>query len=133
MAFGGNRREASVCASGFALLIVSSAAGAEYAIGRVPMRTCGTINCWQEVVVSSENSQHLTDWYTSTDIIHGYLFYLLLWIAVPRWSLSQRPPGPSLRKHTLTTAAPRFSNSTEQWNYSPIYSAQAEVAEFPLN
>ncbi|MBS0251440.1 MAG: DUF2585 domain-containing protein [Proteobacteria bacterium] len=90
MALGHSRRKTALPLYGLALVIVLGAAGVEYAMGRVPMCACGTIKLWHGVVKSSENSQHLIDWYTFTHIIHGYLFYLLLWLAVPHWSIPQR-------------------------------------------
>ncbi len=72
------------------LVLLSFQVLALFALGQPPICECGFVELWHGAVLSNGNSQHLTDWYTLSHVIHGILFYALLVVIFPRMSLRAR-------------------------------------------
>lgn len=72
------------------VLLISAHAFVLYLMGQPLIYSGGYVQLWHGAVISGENSQHFTDWYTFSHVIHGFLFYALLSVLFPRLSIGSR-------------------------------------------
>lgn len=99
-------------------------------MGRVPICECGYVKLWHGQINDGGNSQHITDWYTPSHIIHGMIFYALgWWIFVRRGWGGTKAFRWGLPLAVLLEAAwevfentpmviDRFRSVTANWGYS---------------
>jgi hypothetical protein len=96
---------------------------------RPPICPCGTIRLWQGVVESAENSQQISDWYSFSHVIHGFLFYGAAHVLWRKFGLTGLSPKWALALAVLTEGAweilenspiiiDRYRAVTASWGYS---------------
>lgn len=109
-------------------------------MGRRLWCACGSLRPWSWDIWTSHNSQHLLDPYTFTHLLHGVLYYALLWLIFhARW--------PAVRALLALTAEvawevventnaviESYRESTISLNYygDSILNSLADVAAFAL-
>ena len=118
------------------IIILAASITILFAMDRPPICECGTVKLWHGVVQSSENSQHLTDWYSPSHAIHGMIMYALAWALWQRLPQA-RPAMSPLRKvapwalpiavlieaaweisENTQTVIDRYREVTISWGYS---------------
>ncbi|MBX7539801.1 DUF2585 domain-containing protein [Qipengyuania sphaerica] len=124
-----------------ALAIVAVTLAILFAMGRPPICTCGYVALWYGDINASGNSQHLSDWYTPSHIIHGMIFYALGWLLFSKLGIG----GKSAGKYSFTLAVfieaaweilentswiiDRYRSVTVNWGYSgdSIINSMADI------
>lgn len=61
-----------------------------YFMGRIPICECSYVKLFEPGVNTPGNSQHLSDWYTPSHIIHGFLFFGLAWLLFRKQPIAMR-------------------------------------------
>ena len=73
-----------------ALTVAIATAAVLLAMGRNPICTCGAVDLWIGSRDSPRTSQMLIDWYSFSHVVHGLLFYAVLWLVARRWPVGWR-------------------------------------------
>ena len=80
----------STRAAAAAILILAATAALLYMMGRPPICSCGSVDLWVGEANSSRTSQMLSDWYSPSHIVHGFLFYAALSLFARKWPIERR-------------------------------------------
>lgn len=67
-----------------ALAIIIAQAAILFTIGQPAICACGYVKLWHGSASSPETSQHISDWYTFSHVLHGVIFYAVLKFIFPR-------------------------------------------------
>lgn len=77
-------------ALGVIAALFATQAAVLYSFGQPFICACGYISLYVYDIWSSQMSQQIADWYTFSHIIHGFIFYFVLWLLFPRLSIIWR-------------------------------------------
>jgi hypothetical protein len=73
-----------------ATLLLASQATILSLMGQPLLATAAPFKLWAGNPLGPDNSQQLSDWYSFSHIVHGFIFYGLLRLAVPRLPFTSR-------------------------------------------
>jgi len=66
------------------ILILAVVGITEHLMGRLALGPDGRFGWWDNNIYGSENSQRFADVYSFTHIVHGFMWYLVLWLIARR-------------------------------------------------
>ena len=76
--------------AGLVMAILVAQALVLHLMGRLAICTCGYVKLWEGDPAGPGTSQHLTDWYTFSHLLHGFLLYFFLWLIFSHLPLGAR-------------------------------------------
>jgi hypothetical protein len=76
--------------AGITAVLLALQAFALVLLGQRFVCDCGYVKLWEGNVLGPGNSQHISDWYTFSHVIHGFIFYAVLSFIFPKLSLTTR-------------------------------------------
>lgn len=90
-----SQKEAAILSSAwFPMAVVTATlaiqALALHLMGRLTICACGYVKLWEGDPVGPGNSQHLTDWYSFSHLLHGFWLYFFLWLIFRRLPIGAR-------------------------------------------
>jgi len=88
---GQDVRTRTIWLAGFGMIL--AAAAILFAMGRIPICDCGYVLVWSPADDVAGSSQHIADWYTPSHVIHGFLFYLAMWLLFRDRPVGERALG----------------------------------------
>lgn len=75
------------------ILLLALTAAILFLMGRAPICPCGEVKVWGPGDAVTGGSQHIADWYTFSHIIHGFIFFGVLWLLFRRRPIGERALG----------------------------------------
>lgn len=75
---------------GFVVAILALQASALHLMGRLSICGCGYVKLWEGDPFGPGNSQHLTDWYSFSHLLHGIWLYFFLWLVLKHLPIGAR-------------------------------------------
>jgi hypothetical protein len=76
--------------AGFVIAILAAQWMVLHLMGRLAICSCGYVKLWEGNPAGPETSQHLTDWYTFSHLLHGFWLYFFLWLMFSHLPISAR-------------------------------------------
>ena len=76
--------------AGYVIAILAAQGLMLHLMGRLAICSCGYVKLWEGNPAGPETSQHLTDWYTFSHLLHGFWLYFFLWLMFSRLPISAR-------------------------------------------
>jgi Protein of unknown function (DUF2585) len=76
--------------AGLVMTILVAQAFVLHLMGRLAICTCGYVKLWEGDPAGPGTSQHLTDWYTFSHLLHGFWLYFFLWLIFSHLPLGAR-------------------------------------------